>query len=100
MKEVLKDLAASLKLSLEREEAYINREIELKKEIAQLKACKKKLGEEAQQKIEMAEAQYRQELDKKTKAMAYGERKQRSLNKLKERIENEEEEVTIEESNL
>ncbi len=88
------ELEASLKSAREREENSINIESELKKQINRVKAYEQELDKKAQQRIEMAEAQYKQELDKKTKAMAYTERKQRRLNKLRERIENEEE-ITI-----
>lgn len=88
------ELEASLNSAREREENSIKIESELKKQINRVKAYEQEIDKKAQQKIEMAEAQYKQEIDKKTKAMAYTERKQRRLNKLRERIENEEE-ITI-----
>lgn len=88
------ELEASLKSAREREETSIKIESELKEQIIRVKAYEQKVEEKAQQRIEMAEAQYKQELDKKTKAMAYVTRKEKRLNKLRERIENKEE-ITI-----
>lgn len=93
-KEIEVELEASLKSAREREEASIKRESELKEQINRVREYEEMIVEKAQQKIDAAEALYKQELDKKTKAMAYTERKQRRLNKLKERIENKEE-ITI-----
>ncbi|MFA7175314.1 MAG: hypothetical protein WC340_18210 [Kiritimatiellia bacterium] len=93
-KEVERELEESLTSAQKRDETLKKGESELKEKITLVKNLKQKIDEEAQQKIDAAEAQYKQEIDKKTKAMAYAERKQKRLNKLKERIENNEEVTT------